>query len=101
MIIEQLILVITRASLLSSSNALSVDHSLETQIESDIIKKVVEAQTVYVMEKEQMKIKSGTNIFRKVLLLAFLWIGENSRTKMADMNILFDGLVEVGFVKEI
>jgi KUP system potassium uptake protein len=30
-----------------------------------------------------------------------LWIRENSRTKMADLNLPFDNLVEVGFVKEI
>jgi len=54
-----------------------------------------------VLPPGQMKIKSGTNIFRKVLLLAFLWIRENSRAKMADLDIPFDNLVEVGFVKEI
>ena len=63
--------------------------------------KAAEAQMVYVMGKEQMTIKKGTNIFRRLLLMLFLWIRENSRTKMADMNIPFDNLVEVGFVKEI
>lgn len=33
--------------------------------------------------------------------MLFLWMRENSRTKMADMNIPFGNLVEVGFVKEI
>jgi KUP system potassium uptake protein len=33
--------------------------------------------------------------------MAFLWIRENSRTKVADMNIPFDSLVEVDFGKEI
>jgi len=53
------------------------------------------------MSKEQMRIKKGTNIMRSLALEAFLWIRENSRTKMADMNIPMDSLIEVGFVKEI
>lgn len=62
---------------------------------------VHDAQTVYVMGKEQMRIKKGTSTVRRLALEAFLWIRENSRTKMADMNIPMDSLVEVGFVKEI
>jgi KUP system potassium uptake protein len=53
------------------------------------------------MGKEQMKIKKGTNFGRKFFLWLFLWIRENSRTKMADLNLPFDNLVEVGFIKEI
>jgi KUP system potassium uptake protein len=56
---------------------------------------------IYIMGKEQMKIKKGTNFGRKFFLWLFLWIRENSRTKMADLNLPFDNLVEVGFVKEI
>lgn len=55
----------------------------------------------YVIGKEQMKIRARTNIFRRLLLASFLWIRENSRTKMADMNIPVDNLLEVGFIKEI
>ncbi len=58
-------------------------------------------QTTYVVGKEQMKIRPGTNWVRWVVLGEFLWIRENSRTKMADLDIPFDHLVEVGFVKEI
>jgi len=101
LIVEQLILFITRDSSSTPENASSVEHSPEVQAELGIVTKAAEAQMVYVMGKEQMKIKKGTNIFRKVALLAFLWIRENSRTKMADIDIPFDNLVEVGFVKEI
>lgn len=76
-------------------------HTPEIQRELEGINKAAKAQMVYVMGKEQMKIKSGTNIFRRVLLMTFLWIRENSRAKMADLDIPFDNLVEVGFVKEI
>ncbi|KAG0646766.1 Potassium transporter 5 [Hyphodiscus hymeniophilus] len=101
MIVDQLSLYITRDQSSSASSALSVEHSPEVQAELDMINKAAESQVVYIMGKEQLKIKEGTNIFRRVLLMAFLWIRENSRTKMADMDIPFDSLVEVGFVKEI
>ena len=101
MITEHLILFITRDQSSSASSASSVEHSPEVQAELESINKAAESQMVYVMGKEQMKIKQGTNIFRRLVLWAFLWIRENSRTKMADLNIPFDNLVEVGFVKEI
>lgn len=102
MITEQLVLHVTKNTARSAtSSSSSVEYSPEVQAELNVINKAAESQVVYVMGKEQMKIKKGTNIFRKVLLMAFLWIRENSRTKMADMNIPFDNLVEVGFVKEI
>jgi KUP system potassium uptake protein len=100
-VVEQLILFITRDTASSTSSVSFVEHSPDVQAELSIINKAADAQMVYVMGKEQMKIKNGTNIFRQVLLMMFLWIRENSRTKMADMNIPFDNLVEVGFVKEI
>lgn len=101
MIIEQLVLFITRDTSSTSENASSVEHSPEVQAELGVINKASEAQMVYVMGKEQMRIKEGTNIFRRVVLWTFLWIRENSRTKMADINIPYDNLVEIGFVKEI
>lgn len=101
LIVEQLILFVTRDHTSSSSSASSVDHSPEVQAELETIDKAAEAQVVYIMGKEQMKIKKGTNIFRKALLMAFLWIRENSRTKMQDLELPFDNLVEVGFAKEI
>lgn len=101
MITEQLVLYITRDTSSSTTSASSVEHSPEVQAELEVINKAAESQMVYVMGKEQMKIKQGTNIFRSIVLMAFLWIRENSRTKMADMNIPCDNLVEVGFVKEI
>ena len=101
MIIEQLILFITRDTESTSSSASSKEHSPEVQAELEVVNRSAEAQTVYIMGKEQMTIKKGTSFVRKVFLMMFLWIRENSRTKMADLNLPFDNLVEVGFVKEI
>lgn len=103
MIVEQLVLHITRDknALSDSGSATSKKHSPEVQREIDAVESAWAAQTVYVMGKEQMKIKKGTNILRRGLLWSFLWIRDNSRAKMADMDIPTDQLVEVGFVKEI
>jgi KUP system potassium uptake protein len=77
------------------------------------LRSAVEAQTVYVLGKEAMRIKRRVgaekkgagevvgDVVRRVLLGTFLWIRENSRTKLADLDIDVDKLVEVGFVKEI
>jgi KUP system potassium uptake protein len=100
-IIEQLTLFITRDHSSQSSSASSADHSPEIQAELDVIQKAAEFQMTYIMGKEQMTIKAGTNIVRKIFLMMFLWIRENSRTKMADLNLPYNNLVEVGFVKEI
>jgi KUP system potassium uptake protein len=103
LVIEQLVLFITRDTGRPSFNgsAQSVEHSPEVQQELFVLTKAAQEQMVYVMGKEQMRIKAKSGWMRKGLLKAFLWIRENSRTKMADMDIPFDQMVEVGFVKEI
>jgi KUP system potassium uptake protein len=58
-------------------------------------------KVMYIMGKEQMKIKPKTNYARKFLLWAFLWIRDNTRTKMANLNVPMDRVIEVGFLKEI
>ena len=61
----------------------------------------VARQSVYIVGKEQMRIRPASRLARKIALRAFLWLRENSRSKMAAMNIPTDQLVEVGFVKEV
>lgn len=67
-----------------------------------------EAQVVYVLGKETMRIKGGSGspykpsaLCRRALLWAFLWVRENSRAKLADLDVDVDKMVEVGFLKEI
>lgn len=65
------------------------------------------SQIVYILGKETMKISTpdhGNRFFvwlRSVVLWIFLWIRENTRAKLADLNIDANQLIEVGFVKEI
>ena len=65
------------------------------------IQKAYERQVLYIVGKEQMRISKKTRIWRRVVLNAFLWLRENTRSKIASMQIPTDQLVEVGFIKEI
>jgi len=58
-------------------------------------------KVLYIVGKEQMKIKPGTNWVRGTLLSMFLWLRDNTRTKIANLKVPTDNLVEVGFLKEI
>ena len=58
-------------------------------------------KVLYIIGKEQMKIKRGTNPVRRVLLSVFLWIRDNTRAKMANLDVAADRVVEVGFLKDI
>ncbi|KAK9243438.1 potassium transporter [Lipomyces tetrasporus] len=58
-------------------------------------------QVVFIVGKEQLKISAAANYFKKWLLIVFLWIRENTRNKIAELDIPVDELVEIGFVREI
>ncbi|KAI0378085.1 potassium transporter [Hypomontagnella monticulosa] len=60
------------------------------------------SKVMYVVGKEQMKIKHHPTAFvRSLILMTFLWIRENTRAKIANLRLAMDRVVEVGFVKEI
>ena len=58
-------------------------------------------KVLYIIGKEQMKIKTDASFLRKVLLHTFLWIRDNTRNKMANLRVPTDKVIEVGFLKEI
>ncbi|OCL04473.1 potassium transporter [Glonium stellatum] len=58
-------------------------------------------QVLYIIGKEQMKIKEGTSVWRNLLLRVFLWLRDNTRTKIANLKVDVDRVIEVGFVKDI
>jgi KUP system potassium uptake protein len=59
------------------------------------------AKIMYVVGKGQMRTRAGTPIFRKLVLSIFLWIRDNTRAKIANLQLAMDRVVEVGFVKDI
>ncbi|MCJ1435935.1 hypothetical protein MMC27_005311 [Xylographa pallens] len=65
------------------------------------VQRAYETQVMYIMGKEQMRIRQRTGLVRRVVLSAFLWLRDNTRSKMASMKINPDQLVEVGFVKDV
>lgn len=60
-----------------------------------------QAQVVYIVGKEQLRLLSHNNIAKRFVLGIFLWVRDNTRAKVASMRIPIEKLVEVGFVKEI
>lgn len=65
------------------------------------IERAFNHEVLYIMGKEQMKIKRGTNFVRKIFLHAFLFIRDNTRTKIASLDVDRDRVIEVGFVKDV
>lgn len=58
-------------------------------------------KVLYIIGKEQMKITKSGNYLRQVLLWMFLWVRENTRSKMANLRVPTDKVIEVGFLKDI
>lgn len=59
-------------------------------------------QVVYIVGKEQLRLLAEkNNVFKRMVLGMFLWLRENTRAKIAQMEVPVEKLVEVGFVKEI
>ncbi|KAM0373960.1 hypothetical protein ACHAPK_003666 [Fusarium culmorum] len=101
-IVNELMTFITRGPFPPDEN----DMPPEFRGELEALRAAEEAQTVYLMGKQTMRVQQAEKMgvarfFRRIALEAFLWVRENSRTKLANLNINPDNLVEVGFVKEI
>ncbi|MCJ1471949.1 hypothetical protein MMC13_000591 [Lambiella insularis] len=85
----------------SSSSASSAEANETVVARLAIVQKAYDTQVLYIVGKEQMRIMSTTRIWRRVVLNAFLWLRDNTRSKIASMRIPIDQLVEVGFIKEV
>ncbi|KAK6834300.1 hypothetical protein PG987_008994 [Apiospora arundinis] len=72
--------------------------------ELDALRAAYTAQTVYVVGKETMRLRQQVGVrlwIRRMMLTTFLCILDNSRAKMADMDLDADRIVEVGFVTDL
>jgi KUP system potassium uptake protein len=67
----------------------------------EILARAYNHEVLYIVGKEQMTVRKGTGIVRNVLLNAFLWLRENTRTKVAALGLDRERVIEVGFVKEV
>ena len=60
-----------------------------------------EHRVLYILGKEEMTVKRETPIWRGVLLRMFLVLRDYSRSKMSNIKVPTDRLVEIGFIKEV
>ena len=58
-------------------------------------------EVLYIIGKEQMRVKEGTNIARSLLLKAFIVLRDNTRAKVQSLSVPIEQVIEVGFVKEV
>ena len=103
-LVAQIELSVSRAICGDSDSA--VDSNIAAELET--LREAALVQTVYILGKEVMRVHKPAEgkwrpwpFMRALLLELYLWIRENSRTKLADLDIDVDRLVEVGFLKEI
>ncbi|KAI5235854.1 putative potassium transporter [Aureobasidium subglaciale] len=75
-------------ALITSRRLLALDNAFKTQ-------------TLYLVGKQQLRVFEDTTKVKKALLAAFLFVRENTRAKVAQLNVPVEKLVEVGFVGEI
>ncbi|KAH8816963.1 potassium transporter-domain-containing protein [Xylogone sp. PMI_703] len=87
----------------SNSNNEKSSQLLDEKLANDLsrLQSAYEHQVLYIIGKEQMKIRAGTGLVRSILLTAFLWIRDNTRNKIANLRVPTDKIVEVGFIKEV
>ncbi|PSK55245.1 hypothetical protein B9Z65_2634 [Elsinoe australis] len=69
--------------------------------EVQVLDEAYKSKVLYVVAKEEMRVKEGSGWWRSALLQLFLWMRDNSKGKVAGLKIPAGQLVEVGFVKEI
>lgn len=74
--------------------------STEIDIELAKLEEAYAHQVLYIIGKEELHVRK-TNLFRKVLLEIFLWTRSNTRTKIANLRVPTDRVIEVGFVKDV
>ncbi|KAJ4410771.1 hypothetical protein N0V91_001699 [Didymella pomorum] len=67
----------------------------------DALDRAFKDEVLYIIGKEQMRVKEGTNIARSVLLKAFIVLRDNTRAKVQSLSVPIDKVIEVGFVKEV
>ena len=100
-IVGQIELAVSRPGVSTKSDAAIV-------AELAALRTTYESQTVYVLGRQVMKIRPAEKgvgrvrgLVRGMLLSMFLWLRENTRAKLADMDLDQDRVIEIGFVKEI
>ncbi|KAF2129243.1 potassium transporter [Dothidotthia symphoricarpi CBS 119687] len=85
----------------SRQNPTQPPYAVKTYARLQALERAFKHEVLYIIGKEQMKIKSGTNMWRTVLLKTFLFLRDNTRAKIGSLSVPMDKVIEVGFVKEV
>lgn len=93
--------VYTTSTALPSSLAHQGSASPDASLELQALDRAYAHQVLYILGKVQLHVKPGTNFFRRALLEVFLWVRDNTRNKIANLQVPTERVIEVGFVKDI
>ena len=91
----------TDAETWSNPEKTTIKPETEESIDLAELQQAYDHRTLYIIGKEEMMVKPGTPIWRMVLLRMFLFLREYSRTKMSNLKVPTNQLVEIGFIKEV
>jgi KUP system potassium uptake protein len=80
--------------------------NIDPSREIEVLERAFGTQVLYAVGKEQLKIilPKGLSIkgfLRSVFLNAFIWMRDMTRSKIQEMDLPYDRLIEVAFVKEM
>ncbi|KAF1942432.1 potassium transporter [Clathrospora elynae] len=92
---------VTVSETVSGTGTSTPSRSSTNSSRLEALERAYNHEVLYIIGKEQMKIKAGTNIVRSFFIKAFLFIRDNSRAKIASLDVPMDKVIEVGFVKEV
>ncbi|XP_044721491.1 potassium transporter [Hirsutella rhossiliensis] len=87
----------------SVENAEDLPEPMNERLEAELMRldRAYSQKVLYIVGKGQMRVRTGTSIMRRILLVTFLWLRDNTRAKVANLRLTMERIVEVGFVKEI
>lgn len=86
-----------------ASRANSIEEALHNEEQLDLVslEHAYEHRVLYILGKEELVVKRGTRWWKQVLLRTFLLFRDYSRSKMSNIKLPTDRLVELGFIKEM
>jgi KUP system potassium uptake protein len=77
------------------------EHDEMTRQRLAAVDKANREGVVYIIGKEQLKPNPKTNFVKRLVLGAFIWLRQLSRSKVAEMDFQLDDVFEVGTFTQI
>jgi KUP system potassium uptake protein len=66
-----------------------------------VLERAFNHEVLYIIGKEQMRVRPSPNFLRRALLHTFLFLRDNTRPKIASLKVPQDKVIEVGFIKDV